>query len=102
MRRKASKVGILCHLIIALILVLILIPIGKTPTIALSLGDYFVLSYEMELSKDKIHDNGVFYATITAEATCVKDLPLSVSEALITGRVVAEHEDDGDTVLVGF
>ena len=100
MRRKAFKVGILCRLIIALILALGLIPIGEVPASALSLGEYFVISYDVSFSKNEVYLGEVFYATVTTQVTCTKDLLLPISEAFVTGRVVAQHEESGDKLVL--
>jgi hypothetical protein len=100
MRGKIFKAGILYRLIIALILVLGLLLISQTPAVALSVDDYFVISYTVEFSKDEIYGNELFYATITGQAACIKDLPLTVSEAFMSGCLVAEHEDSGAKVIL--
>ena len=100
MRRKTFQVGILWRLIIALILALCLVPISSNPVVALSVGDYFSYSYEVELSKTEIEGSEVFNATITAEATCTNDFPVPASEALITGRIIAEHQASGTEVTL--
>jgi len=83
------------RLLIALILALCLVPIGSSPVVALSVDDYFEITYEVSLSKTEINGSEVFYATITATATRNNnDFPLSLSpsEALITGRIIAEYQ----------
>ncbi len=100
MRSKAFKVGILCRLIIALVLALCLIPIGGVPAVALSLDEYFVISHDVSFSKNEIYRGEVFYATVATQATCIKDLPLPISEAFVTGRVVAEHEESGAELIL--
>ena len=100
MRGKTFKLGMLCRLIFALILALCLIPVGQAPAVALSVDDYFIISYSAKFSKDEIQGSEVFYATVTGEATCIKDLPLSVSEAFITGRIIAEHKPSGTKVVL--
>ncbi len=98
MRRKTFRVGILWRLIIALILALCLVPISSNPVVALSVGDYFTYSYEVEFSKTEIEGSEVFYATVTATANCTNDFP--ASEALITGRIIAEHQASGTEVTL--
>ncbi len=100
MRRKTFQVGILWRLIIALILALSLVPISSNPVVAQSVGDYFSYSYDVEFSKVEIEGSEVFNATIEAEATCTNDLPVPASEALITGRIVAEHQASGAKVTL--
>jgi len=54
----------------------------------------------VSFSQNEIHGSEVFYATIHGSATCTKDLPVSVSEASITSRVVAEHTMNGTVVTL--
>ncbi len=100
MMAQTLRIGILCRLIVALILALCLVSVSKAPAVALSVDDYFTISYEVEFSKNVVYGNEVFYATVTAQATCTKDLPLAVSEAVVTGRVVAENEESGTKVVL--
>jgi len=100
MRRKKFQVGILWRLVIALILALCLVPISSNPVFAQSIEDYFTYSYDVEFSSTEIEGSEVFYATITVDANCTNDLPLSPSEASITGRIIAEHQTSGAEVTL--
>jgi hypothetical protein len=67
----------------------------------LKLEDYFQLGYDpVTFDKTEIHGSEVFYANITGRATCIKDLPLSPSEASITSQVVAVHTASGTRVTL--
>ena len=99
-RRRLLQTGVLWRPLIALILALCLIPVCSHPVAALSVDDYFSYSYDVEFSKVDIEDGEVFYATVEAEATCKKDLPLTVTKANITGRIVAEHRVSGAKVTL--
>lgn len=89
------------RLIIALILAIPLWLISPLPTAAQSAGEYFQIDYDpVSFSQNEIHGSEVFYATIHGSATCTKDLPVSVSEASITSRVVAEHTMNGTVVTL--
>ena len=96
MRRKLFWVGMGWRLLIALILALCLVPISSSPVAALSVEDFFQISYEpAEFSETEINGNEVFDVTITVTATRNNNdfpLNLSPSEALITGRIIAEHQ----------
>jgi len=95
--------GMAWRLLIALILALCLVPIGSSPAAALSVDDYFEITYEVSLSKTEINGSEVFNATITVTATRNNnDFPLSLSpsEALITGRIIAEHQATGAKVTL--
>ena len=101
MRRKLFRVGIVWRLLTALILALCLVPISSTPVVALNIDDYFLISYDPgEFSKAEIYGDEVFYATIKSTATCINSLPLTVSEAHITGRVTATHQVSGAKVTL--
>jgi hypothetical protein len=100
MRGRIFKVSILCRLIIALILALGLLPISQNTALALSVDDYFVITYTVEFNKDRIYRNEPFYATVTGQATCIKDLPLTISEAYMNGCFIAEHEESGAKVTL--
>ncbi len=87
-------------MIIALILMLCLFPISASPVAAQSVGDYFSISYQTEFSKTTIQGNESFYVTITGIATNKDELPLAVSKASITSRVIAEHQGSGARVTL--
>jgi len=100
MRRKTSPMGILWRLIIALILALCLLPITSNSAAAQSLSDYFSVDYAVEFSKTQIEGSETFYVTVTVEATCKQDLPVSPSEARSTGRIIARHQTTGAEVTL--
>ena len=101
MKHNFFKLGIIWYLVIALVTVVPLCLIGSPPAEAQSAEDYFQISYEpFSFSKTEIHDGEVFYTTVQAHATCTRDLPLSINEARITGRVIAEHTVSGAWVTL--
>jgi hypothetical protein len=61
---------------------------------------YFTYSYSFSFNKTVITGNEVFYVTASGQATCIKDLPLPVSEASIVSRVVARHQQTGTEVVL--
>ena len=70
--------------------------VSPFPVVAQSVGEYFQISYDpVSFSKDKIEGSEVFQATIKGRATCTKNLPVSVSKASLTSRIVAEHAVNG-------
>jgi len=95
MRQKAIRAGILWRWLVALILVFCLLPMNTRPVAALSPTDYYSYSYNVEFSKPLIVGGESFYATVTIEAECIKDLPLSPSVLSVTGRIIAEHQTSG-------
>jgi hypothetical protein len=58
-------------------------------TYALSIDDYFVYTYNFTFSKTTVTGSETFYVTVNGQATCIKDLPLTVSEAYVEAKVVA-------------
>ena len=101
MKQTSFKLGIIWYLVIALVTIVPLCLIGSPPAEAQSAEDYFQISYEpFSFSKTEIHDGEVFYTTVQAHATCTRDLPLSINEARITGRVIAEHTVSGAWVTL--
>ena len=89
------------YLALTLILAVSLWLISPLPAAALSLADYFQLSYDpVSFSKNEIQGSEAFYATIKGRATCSKDLPVSASEASITSRIIAEHAVSGASVTL--
>ncbi len=87
--------------VLALTLALSLCLVSAAPAAALSLAEYFQLSYDpVSFSKNEIQGSETFYATIKGRATCSKDLPVSASEASITSRIIAEHAVSGASVTL--
>ncbi len=101
MKQNFFKLGVIWCLVIALVTVVPLYLIGSPQVAAQSAEDYFQISYEpFSFSKTEIHDGEVFSTTVQAHAACIRDLPLSVNEARITGRVIAEHTVSGTWVML--
>jgi len=89
------------RLALILILAVSLWLINPPPAAALSVAEYFHLSYDpVSFSKNEINGSEAFHATILGHATCSKNLPVSVSEAGITSRVIAEHTVSGTSVTL--
>ena len=101
MKHHSLKLCVIWCLVIALVTAVSLCLIGSPPAAAQSADDYFQISYEpFVFSKTEIHDGEVFFTTVQAHATCTRDLPLSINEARITGRVIAEHTVSGAWVTL--
>ncbi len=67
---------------------------------ALSVTDYFSISYSTQISAQQVTGSEVFHAVVTGTAKCGKDLPLTVSEASVTSRIIAEHQNSGMRVVL--
>lgn len=103
-RRKAFPPGILSgivgRLVVTLLLVASIVPISSSPASAIGISDYFSYSYTVQFSNSMVTTGTAFNATVEANATCVNALPLSPSEASITGRMVAVHQLSGARVTL--
>ncbi len=103
MKRSLFQVRVLWRLLIAFVLAIYLVSTSVAPVAALSPGDYFSYSYTVQFSSTQITGNALFQATVNATATCKQDLPWPVSaatEAIITSRIVAEHQGSGAKVTL--
>jgi hypothetical protein len=69
-------------------------------TLALSIDDYFVYTYNFTFSKTAITGSETFYVTVTGQATYIKDMPLPVSKASVISEVVAQHRQTGAKVIL--
>ena len=67
---------------------------------ALSLDEYFTYSYSMELSHEEVAVEEAFTATISGQATCTKNLPVSPSKAEFTSRAIGRHTVSGVEVVL--
>ena len=100
MKRKLFPAIILRHLVTASILALSLVTVISSPVAAIVISDYFTVSFSIEFNKTTILGSEVFYATVEGTATCYSTLPIALSEARITGRIIAEHQTSGATVIL--
>ena len=88
------------HAAIALVLIISLVFICTSTVAAIILQDYFKISYDFELSQTEVQGDEVFHATVTGEVTCLETIPVSVSEAELTFRIVAEPQAGGGSVTL--
>jgi hypothetical protein len=100
MRRKTFSKRTLWRSLALLASLFCLLTLNASPALALSVNEYFSYTYDIQLSKTEVQGNEQFYATITGQATCKKDLPLAVSEARVIGRVTARHQSTGAEVVL--
>jgi hypothetical protein len=96
-RQKARWQGVVGWLGVALALAVFLCLMSPSPVSAEDdLAQSFQFSYDpVSFDKSEIQGSEVFHATIAGRVTCVKDLPMSASEATLTSRVVAVHAASG-------
>ncbi len=89
------------RLAVALTLAGALSLMSSSPASAQDLSENFQLSYDpVTFDKTEIQGSEVFHATIAGRATCIKDLPVSASEATLTSQVIAEHVASGTKVTL--
>jgi len=89
------------RLAVALTLAGALSLMSSSPASAQDLSENFQLSYDpVTFDKTEIQGSEVFHATIAGRATCIKDLPISASEATLTSQVIAEHVASGTRVTL--
>ena len=79
---------------------LALAPVVPAAAIDLNPNSYFTFGYDFTLSQSTVYLNQPFTMTVTAQATCFKDLPLDVSQGYVTGKVIATHATSGATVVL--
>jgi len=70
------------------------------PVAALSVSDYFTYSYNFAFSKTNIAGSEVFVVTVTGNATCINNLPMTVSAADIVSKVIARNPQTGADVVL--
>ena len=88
------------RLLAAILLALCLLPATTDPAAALNIDDYFSINFNIEFNQNQIFDNKPFSATVTGTATCLNALPLTVSEAVVTGKVIARHQESGGEITL--
>ncbi|AKG53546.1 hypothetical protein DGWBC_0883 [Dehalogenimonas sp. WBC-2] len=69
------------------------------PVHALNPFDYFSVEYHSFVSKSQVLTNQTFDVTVTGTAICIKDLPFSPGNAIVSGRIVAIHENGTSYIL---
>jgi len=101
MKQKVYRHRVMWRLAVALTLAGALSLMSSSPASAQDLSENFQLSYDpVTFDKTEIQGSEVFHATIAGRATCIKDLPISASEATLTSQVIAEHVASGTRVTL--
>ncbi len=85
---------------IPIIVMVLILLFNAVPLPAQNIMDYFTYTYSANLSKTDITGGETFSVTITGTATCSKDLWVAVSDASMTGRIVAEHQTTGARIVL--
>jgi len=97
---KVWQYGSVQRLLLILVAVLWLSATLTLPVQALSIDDYFTYGYTVQLSQTEVQGTQAFSATVSGQAVCTKDLPLTPSSAYVTSRVIARHLDTGAVVTL--
>ncbi len=93
--------GFVQHGLVSLLtFALLFLSMTLTPLVALNVYEYFTISYNVTFSSSEIAEGQTFSVIITGQAVCIQDLPLSPTEAIITGRITAKHHNTETTVLL--
>jgi hypothetical protein len=95
-----GRVWLLC---LSLLLAFSLLPASGVRALdTVNVGGYFEIGFEtVQFSQTEIRSGEAFTAAVTATATCIKDLPVSlVSQASVSGRITARHENSGAVVTL--
>jgi len=99
-RRPAREPATVYRIVTASVLAISFLLVISIPAIAQSIEDYFQFNYEpVTFSKKEVHGTEVFYATIRGHVACIRELPVKVSGAKMTSRVVAEQAVSGERVI---
>jgi len=99
-RRPARELATFYRIVTASLLAISFLLVISIPAIAQSIEDYFQFNYDpVTFSKKEVHGTEVFYATIRGHVACIKELPVRVSGAKMTSRVVAEQAVSGERVI---
>jgi len=90
------------------ILIALLLPIcgflsSAQPVRALSVSEFFSISYSAEFSTTTISEDSPFSVTVTGSAVCIRDLTTPynlVSEARLTGSIIAINQSTGKSLTL--
>jgi len=85
---------------IALAVVIVFTVSGASPVHAIDIDEYFNYTYDMVLSHEEVATEEPFTATISGQATCIKDLPLCPSLAEFSSRAIGQHTISGAEVVL--
>ncbi len=84
--------------LLTLIMVLGQVLFSGQPAAAISVTDFFTLSYQIRLSVSEVTEGQAFSALCSGSAECKTTLP--ITSATITSRVIAQPQAGGSTVIL--
>ena len=97
---KRNKLGIFGILILCCFAISFDSMINVQVVAALSVSDYFTLTYQINLSTSEVNEGQTFNALAYGFGTCKAALPISVSSAIIEGCIVATNQATGTQVTL--
>lgn len=86
--------------LIVLLPVLLIGSLVQPVVAAESISDYYSISYSAALSKTEVTGSEIFFLNVSVTASCNKDLPITATEAYISGMVVALNNSTGASVTL--
>ncbi len=69
-------------------------------SVALSVEEFFSISYDLKLSANEASAGDSLNVIVTGSAVCKKNLPLSVSSVTASSRIIAENQETGARVTL--
>jgi len=81
--------------VVASLLIAGFAPAHTVHAASLDPAEYFAYTYSISMSRLYVQRGEIFYASVTGEATCIKDAPVHPTEAYIRGRIIARHLETG-------
>ena len=101
MKRRTLTAIIGVFLTITTIVSICICLITPSPALSMDLGGYFQVNYNPAVfSKTDIVGSEAFTVTIHGNATCIKDLPMTVKKGRATGNVTAVHSVSGHQIIL--
>ena len=94
------KAVLVRNLALCFFIVTALLFLNSQPVAALSVSDYFTLSYNITISTYNINEGQTFNAIASGSATYKAALPVSVSAAVMDSRVIATNQSTGAEVTL--
>jgi hypothetical protein len=100
-KNKSNQNGALRCLVFSLILAAILCLVSVSPVSADVLLRYYNIIYgPVTFDKSEIIGGDVFHAYAEGRVICIKSLPMTVKESVITSRIVAVHAISGIRLVI--
>ena len=88
--------------VIIILILMTFLSIMESPWLrAQNVEDYYQVDYaSVEFSKTEIHGAEIFYASTSVSITCIRNVPINISQGRFTYRVIAEHKVSGNITIL--